>query len=89
MPVINPACGVIHSYSRLLPTRIPGLEQLWFYTDGRSIFNVLYVLSARRNDLIIGRGRPLLCDKSFQKIIRCEIRVVSRNAHSATCQENQ
>ena len=44
---------------------LPGLEQVRFHADGWRIFDVLQVLYALGNDLIVQRCRGVFRDKAF------------------------
>ena len=68
---------------------LPGLEQVRSHADGRRIFDVLHVLRALGNDLIVQRCRGAFRDKAFQKIIRRGTGVILLDAHSAPRREIQ
>ena len=59
------------------------------HADGRRILDVLHVLRALCNDLIVQRSGVVFRDQAFQKIIRCGTGVVLVDAHSAPFKETQ
>lgn len=68
---------------------LPGPGQVRPHADGRSIFDVLYVFHALRDNLIVRHWQCIFRDAPFEKIVRRETGVILWNAHSAPCREIQ
>jgi hypothetical protein len=59
------------------------------HADGRCILDVLLILGALRNDLMLRSCRSVLCNKASQKVVRCVNPVQYQNAHAAPRSESQ
>ena len=70
-------------------TCLPGLEQVRSHADGRRILDVLHVLGALRNDLVVQSCRGVLRDEASQKSFDVRPESILPDAHSAARIENQ
>lgn len=64
-------------------------EQLRLPADGGRILDIPHFLRAFYNEPIVRRVRSVFCDKTFQKIVRCENGIILCDAHSGFRRVNQ
>jgi hypothetical protein len=84
MPTTTSRLTKIGQLAHLDPPLAPATASI-----GMSIFDVLHILRALGDDLIVQRWRSAFRDKPFQKIIRRGTGVILLDAHSAPRREIQ